>query len=679
MASKSLGILTLDLVARIGGFEKGMDKAARTSKKRMDSIKKQAEIAGKALAGMGAAGVAALVAINKSSYDASLEVSRLAQVSNAGTKEFQRYAAGAATANIQNEKLADIFKDMSDRVGDFLETGGGPMADFFENIAPRVGMTAQEFQKLSGPQALQAYFDALEDTNQSQSQMTFYMEAIASDATELIPLLRNGGAGFKLLGDEAERAGAIIGQDTLAAAQQMQATMFLLEQSSKGFKNEISKSTLPVLADLAEAFVDFSDDGVIASEIGESVALAMKGIASVAVGAVAAVQLLGKSIGAMSATAGAAFEGIDFTKLWDPRHVGEQLGKNFAKVQTTAKVGITDLEETIARYAQVLDGIGGAGDGGGSNERVQQIKDFLAEINSLRGQGGASGGFISSEAAKADQEALDAVIDSASAATKQLSEAKKASEEALQSVRDSLMSEEEAIQASYERRLKMVLENTREGSEARLELEKQLTQQRNQQLAELESRNVQMVLSSSAALFGDLADLAKTFGDEQSDTYKTLFALSKAFAIANASLQIVAAAQALADPTAITLGQKLAGYATIAGLVGNIVSTIASTQYAGAFDNGGTIPSGQFGIVGEIGPEIVQGPAHVTSRRDTAKLMGGGDVVVNMYEDASKAGTVNQREADGRRIIDVFVADIRSDGPASRAMQSTYGVQRRGT
>ncbi|EDD1557128.1 phage tail tape measure protein [Salmonella enterica] len=45
-----------------------------------------------------------------------------------------------------------------------------------------------------------------------------------------------------------------------------------------------------------------------------------------------------------------------------------------------------------------------------------------------------------------------------------------------------------------------------------------------------------------------------------------------------------------------------------------------SMGFAGMYDNGGTIPRGQFGIVGENGPEIVNGPANVTSRRRTAAL-----------------------------------------------------------
>lgn len=42
--------------------------------------------------------------------------------------------------------------------------------------------------------------------------------------------------------------------------------------------------------------------------------------------------------------------------------------------------------------------------------------------------------------------------------------------------------------------------------------------------------------------------------------------------------------------------------------------------FAGMYDSGGIIPRGQFGIVGENGPEIINGPANVTSRARTAAL-----------------------------------------------------------
>lgn len=55
--------------------------------------------------------------------------------------------------------------------------------------------------------------------------------------------------------------------------------------------------------------------------------------------------------------------------------------------------------------------------------------------------------------------------------------------------------------------------------------------------------------------------------------------------------------------------------------------------FAGMYDSGGYIPRGQVGIAGENGPELINGPAYVTSRRRTAALasivagmMGGAPV-----------------------------------------------------
>ena len=68
-------------------------------------------------------------------------------------------------------------------------------------------MTADRFKALSGPQALGLYVAALEKANLSQAEMTFFMEAIASDSTALLPLLRNNGQLMRELGDEAENMG----------------------------------------------------------------------------------------------------------------------------------------------------------------------------------------------------------------------------------------------------------------------------------------------------------------------------------------------------------------------------------------------------------------------------------------------------------------------------------------
>lgn len=56
--------------------------------------------------------------------------------------------------------------------------------------------------------------------------------------------------------------------------------------------------------------------------------------------------------------------------------------------------------------------------------------------------------------------------------------------------------------------------------------------------------------------------------------------------------------------------------------------------FAGMYDSGGYIPRGQVGIAGENGPELINGPAYVTSRRKTAAL---ASVVAGMMGGAMPA------------------------------------------
>lgn len=256
MPTKSLGTLTLDLIAKVGGFEVGMDKAGRKSKSTFSQIERDVNKSAKVFAGFAASSVAGLAALTVSVANNAKETQNLAKVANASNEEFQRGAFAVRTLNIEQDKYADILKDTSDKLGDFLQTGAGPMADFFENIAPQVGVTAEEFANLSGPQALQLYTSSLEKANLNQAEMTFYMEAIASDATLLLPLLKNNGAEFARLGDEAERTGNIISDVEFKELEELTKTINGLKVSYTGLSNEVALAAVPAINDLVELLSD---------------------------------------------------------------------------------------------------------------------------------------------------------------------------------------------------------------------------------------------------------------------------------------------------------------------------------------------------------------------------------------------------------------------------------------
>lgn len=389
MSKRSLGTLTLDLIARTAGFVAGMTEAERASDKWRKKVEQNAKVVGQAV-GIGvSAAVGALSALTVQTVRAADEVQRFSAVAGSSPQEFQRYSAGARLLGIEQEKLADIFKDTNDKIGDFLETGGGAMADFFENIAPRVGVTADQFRKLSGPQALGLYVDSLEKANLTQSQMTFYMEAIASDSTMLLPLLRNNAEGFKLLGEQAEAAGSIMGDDTLKSAQELRVASFLLGERITGIKTSIATALLPTLSALAGAFQNNSEKAIVSAGSADVLSSIIRGVAASAIGAWTAVDLLGRSIAGLKVISDAATQDTKWYELLFPALT---VFKKWDDISNAAKVVGEDLEEVLGRQARLIEDILNAGtDGGNTNKIIEQFVALLEDTSKgLGSTGGAA-------------------------------------------------------------------------------------------------------------------------------------------------------------------------------------------------------------------------------------------------------------------------------------------------
>jgi hypothetical protein len=197
------------LLAKIGVDTKNFDKGMKDSTKKVGGLRSAIKKLGPAFAALG---VGKLV---KDFVDLAGRMKELSAISGTTVEDFQRVAYAAKQYGVEQDKVADILKDVSDKVGDFLQTGAGPLADFFENIAPQVGVTAEQFRNLSGKEALELYVSSLEKANVSQNEMTFFMEAIASDASLLIPLFSDNAKELNRLGDAAERMGLIMDEDLI--------------------------------------------------------------------------------------------------------------------------------------------------------------------------------------------------------------------------------------------------------------------------------------------------------------------------------------------------------------------------------------------------------------------------------------------------------------------------------
>jgi uncharacterized protein (UPF0254 family) len=241
-----IGPLRRDL-KKAGGLLEGFGKEAR---QHLNSI------ASGVAAGMAAA-TAAVVALGVRSAASAKELQTFARIADTSVSSFQRLAFGARSVGIEQDKLADILKDVKDRVGDFLTTGGGPMVDFFEQVAPKVGVTADQFRYLSGPDALQLFVSSLEAANLSQAEMTFHMEAMASDATKLLPLLRDNGKAMGEMGKQADALGIVLSEIEVAQLAQMGTDLDTLSSAFGTLSDKLSAQFAPLvtqlIADLTEA------------------------------------------------------------------------------------------------------------------------------------------------------------------------------------------------------------------------------------------------------------------------------------------------------------------------------------------------------------------------------------------------------------------------------------------
>lgn len=302
------------------------------------------------LTAVGAASAAAVgaVAATRSAMERAYEVQRQAQLSNADPEVFQGWAAGAQTVGIEADKLSDILKDVNDRVGDFLQTGGGPMADFFDNIAPKVGVTAEQFAKLSGPDALQLYVSSLEKAGVNSQEMTFYLEAMASDATALLPLLRNNGVEMTRLAAQAADLGVVMDRKTLAGLNRSRMALLAMGQAMTGLGNRIGAALAPVLESLAHSFTRLAS---ITSPVGRALDLLLNNLDRLAIYGATAASVFGTKLALGMAMAAAA----------TIKTVGDLKVLRGALIRTGIGALIVGAGELVYWFGKLVQGAGGVG------------------------------------------------------------------------------------------------------------------------------------------------------------------------------------------------------------------------------------------------------------------------------------------------------------------------------
>ncbi|WP_334653589.1 phage tail tape measure protein [Klebsiella michiganensis] len=209
MAGKSLGTLTIDLVAKVGGFVSGMDKAERASAKWSKQVQDDVAKSSAALAGIGAAAIAAGLAVGasgfqllKSTSKQITETDRWAKSLQLSTQELLAWQFAAEKAGVSGDQMADIFKDIGDKIGDAVLNKSGEAVDALNAL----GLSAEKLSKVSPDKQLLAIGESLGKIS-TNAEKTTILESLGNDLSKLLPLFDNNNQKLKQFIDLAKDYG----------------------------------------------------------------------------------------------------------------------------------------------------------------------------------------------------------------------------------------------------------------------------------------------------------------------------------------------------------------------------------------------------------------------------------------------------------------------------------------
>lgn len=203
--------------------------------------------------------------------------------------------------------------------------------------------------------------------------------------------------------------------------------------------------------------------------------------------------------------------------------------------------------------------------------------------------------------------------------------------------------------------------------------------------ADRQQQNMSQLLGASSDFFGQMSGLVGDYAGESSAAYKTLFAASKAFSIAQATMNMV---MAISNAAALPWPANIPAIAVATAQGANLISQIKGSNYGGGRKNGGPVQAGSMYQVGESGlPEIYQASTgkqymipgdngKVISNKD---MQGGGFIVNNIVNNYSSAGydTQSTVSSDGKTLtIESVIYDLNNGGAISQAITGNTTARR---
>ncbi|EQZ00016.1 host specificity factor TipJ family phage tail protein [Escherichia coli] len=262
MAGKSLGTLTIDLVAKVGGFVSGLSQSERASQKWRKQVQSDAKAAATAFTAFATAASAAAIGVGVAGYNLLkttskqiTETDRWAKSLNMSTQSLLAWQYAAEKAGVSGDQMADIFKDIGDKIGDAVLNKSGEAVGALDAL----GLSAKKLAGESPDKQLLAISDALGKIK-TNAEKTTILESLGNDLSKLLPLLDQGGEKLRQYMDAAKQFGVAPDDADIEKLVKVNSLFEDMETQVNGVKIEIATGLANVdLSGLQNAITDMGD------------------------------------------------------------------------------------------------------------------------------------------------------------------------------------------------------------------------------------------------------------------------------------------------------------------------------------------------------------------------------------------------------------------------------------
>jgi uncharacterized protein YukE len=312
----SLGSLILELACDSARFQGDLGRAAAIAESKMRNIKDTAERALGAVTVIAAAAGAALTASLVSALNRADDLNKLSQAAGIAADSLSKLQFAAAQSGVETDGLAAGLKKFNVEINN-ASSGNVEALAAFRAVGVSVKDTNGHVKDAAT--LLSEVSSGFAGASDGASKSALAVALFGKQGTDLIPLLNQGSEGLKKLGEQAQRAGLVIGKEAAQAAEDFNDKLTVLKRTvTEGLGNQLITAILPALTRLAETFTASATSARGLSETAEQLVTGLKIVASGAIATATAFQIAGKYV-AFYASALESVSHFDFKEVGEVR------------------------------------------------------------------------------------------------------------------------------------------------------------------------------------------------------------------------------------------------------------------------------------------------------------------------------------------------------------------------